>query len=122
MRSMAVVLDELLNERRTPVEEVMARHFVPAYRQRTDGAWAEWPMVAQNLARIRTMIRSVKIELLDELVNGYAYADRHVLTTEMNNGTRQMRESYLFGKFAPDGRFETIEEVTLVNPAQDSRA
>jgi hypothetical protein len=119
MMNMAVVLDELLNERETPVEEVMARHFVPGYRQRTDGVWAEWSVVAANLAHIRTLIRSVEIKMLDELVDGRAYADRHVLTVEMSDGIRQVRESYVFGKFAPDGRFETIEEVTLVIPAQD---
>ncbi|MBE1496490.1 hypothetical protein H4696_003590 [Amycolatopsis lexingtonensis] len=64
------------------------------------------------------MIRSVEIDLLDELVLGSAYADRHVLTIEMRDGTRQVRESYVFGTFAPDGRFETLEEVTLVDPAQ----
>jgi hypothetical protein len=116
MSSMAIVLEELLNERNTPVEEVMARHFVPAYRQRTGGVWAEWPAIARNLAQIRTMIRSVRIDLLDELVLGVAYADRHVLTIEMRDGTRQVRESYVFGCLAPDGRFEAIEEVTLVDP------
>ena len=113
MRSMATVLDELLNERETPLDEVMARHFAPDYRQRTDGAWSGWSEVAQNLAGIRTMIRSVKIDLLNELTDGHAYADRHLLTVEMNDGTRQTRESYVFGTFAQDGRFERIEEVTL---------
>jgi hypothetical protein len=117
MRSMATVLEELLNEQGTAVEEVMARHFTPAYRQRTGGVWADWPEIARNLTHIRTMIRSVKIELLDELVVGSAYADRHVLTLELSDGTRQVRESYLFGSLAPDGRFQTIEEVTLVDPA-----
>lgn len=87
MTSMAVVLDELLNERETPVEEVMARHFTPTYRQRTGGVWSEWPAIARNRAHIRTMIRSMKIELLDELVVGSAYADRHVPTIEMRDGT-----------------------------------
>jgi hypothetical protein len=114
MTGMAAVLDELLNERGTPVEEVMARHFVPAYRQRTDGTWAEWPEVARNLTRIRTAIRSVEIEILDELTDGRTYADRHVLTVEMTDGTSQVRESYLFGRLAEDGRFERIDEVTLV--------
>jgi SAM-dependent methyltransferase len=114
MTGMATVLNELLNERDTPVEEVMARHFAPAYRQRTDGIWADWDQVAQNLTRIRTAIRSVKIEMSDELTDGRAYADRHVLTVEMTDGTSQVRESYLFGRLAEDGRFEQIDEVTLV--------
>lgn len=122
MRSMAIVVEELLNERETPVEEVMARHFVPAYRQRTDGAWADYLAIAQNLARIRTMVRLARIELLDELVDGDAYADRHVLTIEMKDGTRQTRESYVFGSLAPDGRFEVIEEVTLVDPVHSPRS
>jgi hypothetical protein len=111
---MAAVLDELLNERDTPVAEVMARHFAPGYRQRTDGTWADWAQVARNLTRVRTAIRSVRIEMLDELTDGRAYADRHVLTVEMTDGTAQTRESYLFGTLAEDGRFERIEEVTLV--------
>ena len=114
MTGMAAVLNGLLNERDTPVAEVMARHFVPTYRQRTDGTWAEWSQVARNLTRIRTAIRSVKIEVLDELTDGRAYADRHVLTVEMTDGTSQVRESYVFGRLAEDGRFEWIEEVTLV--------
>jgi hypothetical protein len=114
MVGMAQVLDELLNERGTPVEEVMVRHFAPTYRQRTDGTWAEWRRVAENLTRIRSVVRSVHIELLDEVVDGRAYADRHVLTVEMTDGTSQVRESYVFGRRAEDGRFEHINEVTLV--------
>src|SRR4051812_18777923 len=117
MRSMVIVLEELLNERETPVEEVVARHFTPTYRLRTGGVWAEWSAIARNLAHIRTMIRSVKIELLDELVLGSAYAGPHVLNIVMRDGSRQVRESYVFGTLAPDGRFETIEEATLVDPA-----
>lgn len=121
MTGMTVVLNELLNERDTPVEEVMARHFVPAYRQRTDGTWADWAEVARNLTRIRTAIRSVRIEMLDELTDGRAYADRHVLTVEMADGTSHVRESYVFGSRAEDGRFERLEEVTLVTPTDGSR-
>ncbi|GAA4496010.1 hypothetical protein GCM10023191_037390 [Actinoallomurus oryzae] len=119
MTSMRTVLNELLNERATPVEEVMARHFVPAYRQRTDGTWADWTEVARNLTRIRSAIRSVRIEMLDELTDGRAYADRHVLTVEMADGTSQVRESYVFGRLAENGRFERIEEVTLVTSTSE---
>ncbi|MBL0885255.1 hypothetical protein [Myceligenerans indicum] len=121
MRSLATVLEELLNERETPIEEVMARHFAPDYRQRTDGVWSGWSEVARNLAGIRTMIRSVRVDLLNEFVGGYDYADRHLLTVEMQDGTRQTRESYVFGTFAQDGRFERIEEVTLVDPVHSTR-
>jgi len=120
MTGMAAALDELLNERDTPVAEVMARHFAPGYRQRTDGTWADWAQVARNLTRIRTALRSVRIEMLDELTDGRAYADRHVLTVEMTDGTSQVRESYVFGRLAEDGRFERIEEVTLVTSAHGS--
>jgi hypothetical protein len=120
MTGMAAVLDELLNERDTPVAEVMNRHFAPGYRQRTDGVWADRDQVERNLTRIRAALRSVRIELLDELTDGRAYADRHVLTVEMTDGTAQTRESYLFGRRAEDGRFERIEEVTLVTPAHGS--
>jgi hypothetical protein len=40
-----------------------------------------------------------------------------VLTVEMADGSSQVRETYVSGEIADDGRFERIDEVTLVTSA-----
>ena len=59
-----------------------------------------------------TFVRSVEIELLNEISDGSEYAERHVAHMTKVDGSIVVQEVFVFGTLDPDGRFATIEEVT----------
>ena len=94
--------------------EALDRHFTPDYRQRTDGVWSDRAGFAEHMARLRSIVRSGQIEVHDEFRDGLRYADRHTVTVTKNDGSTARIEVYLFAQLAPDGRFQRVEETTLL--------
>jgi hypothetical protein len=111
--SIAVVLTELLDPAR-PLEDSIDRHFAPDYRQRTDGAWSNRAEFTEHIAHLRTVVASIGVKVHEELVGGRTYAERHTVEVTKKDGSKVVQEVYVFGEFAPDGRFLRIEEVTLM--------
>jgi ketosteroid isomerase-like protein len=111
--SIAAALTDLLNPAR-PLEESIDRHFSPDYRQRTDGEWANRTEFAEHIAHLRSVVASVEVKVHEELVGGTTYAERHTVEVTKKDGSKVVQEVYVFGEFAPDGRFLRIEEVTLM--------
>ncbi|MFF3859511.1 nuclear transport factor 2 family protein [Streptomyces sp. NPDC002209] len=98
--------------------EALDRHFAPDYRQRTNGVWSDRTSFAQHITRLRSLIRSGHIEVHDELRDGRRYADRHTVTLGHHDGHTSRTEVYLFAELAPDGRFQRVEETTLLITGQ----
>ncbi|MFI8392718.1 nuclear transport factor 2 family protein [Streptomyces sp. NPDC085540] len=94
--------------------EAVDRHFSPDYRQRTNGVWSDRTSFVQHMTRLRSLIRSGRIEVHDELRDGSRYADRHTVTLLHYDGHTSRIEVYLFAELAPDGRFQRVEETTLL--------
>ncbi|KOU28015.1 MULTISPECIES: nuclear transport factor 2 family protein [Streptomyces] len=94
--------------------EALDRHFTPDYRQRTDGVWSDRTDFVQHMTRLRSLVRDGHIEVHDELRDGERYADRHTVTVTQHNGRTSSTEVYLFARMAPDGRFQSVEETTLL--------
>ncbi|MGW0771042.1 nuclear transport factor 2 family protein [Streptomyces sp. NPDC002676] len=90
------------------------RHFAPDYRQRTDGRWDNRQEFLAHIAHLRQVVAGGSVQVHDELVDGGRYADRHTVNVTKNDGATVRMEVYLFGEFAPDGRFRRIEETTLM--------
>ena len=90
------------------------RHFAPDYRQRTDGRWDDRQDFLAHIAHLRKVVAGGSIKVHDELVDGARYADRHTVNITKTDGATVRMEVYLFGEFAPDGRFRRIEETTLM--------
>jgi hypothetical protein len=111
--SIATALSDLLNPA-SSLEESLDRHFSPQYRQRTDGAWSNRVEFAEHIGHLRSVVSSIEVSVLDELFEGTAYAERHTVDVTKNDGSKVVQEVYVFGEFAPDGRFLRIEEVTLM--------
>ncbi|GAA1908599.1 nuclear transport factor 2 family protein [Streptantibioticus ferralitis] len=107
-------INDLLFNPGLDLTEALDRHFTPDYRQRTDGVWSDRNSFAQHMARLRSLVRSGHIEVHDELRDGPRYADRHTVTLTQHNGRASRTEVYLFAQFAPDGRFQRVEETTLL--------
>jgi hypothetical protein len=65
-------------------------------------------------------VESARIEILDELYDGNRYADRHIVYITKRDGSKVVQEVYLFGVMDEDGRFDRIEEVTLMLEGKES--
>ncbi|MEU9078332.1 nuclear transport factor 2 family protein [Kitasatospora sp. NPDC004745] len=96
------------------LDEAADRHFAPDYRQRTDGEWADRREFLDHIAHLRSVVAGGTVEVHDELVVGDRYADRHTVEVTKKDGSTVRMEVYLFGEFAPDGRFRRVEETTLM--------
>ncbi|MER7731683.1 nuclear transport factor 2 family protein [Streptomyces erythrochromogenes] len=107
-------INDLLFTPGLDLDEAVERHFTPDYRQRTDGVWGDRASFVQHMTRLRTLVRSGDIEVHDELRDGPRYADRHTVTITQHNGRTSRTEVYLFARMAPDGRFQSVEETTLL--------
>lgn len=112
--SIHTVLDQLLNQQHLPLNEVLDRFFSPHYRQRTNGMWDDREAFAQHIRKLREVVASVRIDVLDELHDGNRYADRHCVYVTKRDGSSVVQEVYLFGELDEDGRFIRIEETTLM--------
>ena len=107
-------LTDLLFTPGLDLDEAADRHFAPDYRQRTDGRWDDRTQFLAHIAHLRAVIAGGSVEVHDELVDGDRYADRHTVTAHKTDGSTVRMEVYLFGEYAPDGRFRRIEETTLM--------
>ncbi|KJS54572.1 nuclear transport factor 2 family protein [Streptomyces rubellomurinus] len=116
----ASAMTDLLFTPELALSEAVDRHFAPDYRQRTDGSWADRSEFTAHIAHLRGIVAGGRIQVLEELVQGDLYADRHIIDVDKTDGSTVRVEVYLFGEFAPDGRFRRIEETTLLLQGADS--
>ncbi len=107
-------INDLLFTPGLDLDEALDRHFTPDYRQRTNGVWSDRAGFAQHMARLRSLVSSGHIEVHEELRDGSRYADRHTVTVTRDTGRVSRTEVYLFARMAPDGRFQRVEETTLL--------
>ncbi|WP_086707831.1 nuclear transport factor 2 family protein [Streptomyces antimycoticus] len=112
--NITAALTDLLFTPGLDLAEAADRHFAPDYRQRTDGRWDDRGEFLAHIAHLRTIVASGSVQVLDEVVQGDRYADRHVIDVAKTDGSTVRTEVYLFAEFAPDGRFRRIEETTLM--------
>lgn len=108
------VLEELLNRQELPLENILDRYFSPNYRQRTNGHWDDREAFARHARKLREVVESARIIVLDELREGNLYADRHQVHVTKRDGGRVVQEVYLFAEMDEAGRFLRIEETTLM--------
>lgn len=113
-------LTDLLLTPGLDLDEAADRHFAPDYRQRTDGSWDNRTEFLAHIAHLRTVVAGGSVEVHDELFSGDRYADRHTMEVIKTDGSTVRMEVYLFGEFAPDGRFRRIEETTLMLEGTDA--
>ena len=112
--TIAAALTDLLLSPDMPVETAIDKHFTPDYRQRTDGTWNDRAEFAEHISHLRAVIAGGSLDVLEELADGPAYAERHVIELVKNDGSVARTEVYVFGERAPDGRFSRVEETTLL--------
>ena len=108
------VLDTLLNQPEVPLHTWLDRHFSPNYRQRTNGHWDDRAGFEAHACKLRALVRSAQIEVLDELRQDRRYASRHRVRVTQHSGGAVTQEVYLFAHLDEQGRFERVEELTLM--------
>ncbi|MFJ4191095.1 nuclear transport factor 2 family protein [Kitasatospora sp. NPDC089509] len=116
----AAALTDLLFTPGLDLAEAVDRHFAPDYRQRTDGRWDDREEFTAHIAHLREIVAGGEIQVLEELVQGDRYADRHIVDVRKTDGSAVRMEVYLFGELAADGRFRRIEETTLMLQGADA--
>jgi len=118
--NIAAALNDLIFIPGLDLHEAADRHFAPGFRQRTDGRWDDRDAFLAHIAHLRTIVADGTIEIHDELTDGARYADHHTVHITKNDGSAVRIEVYLFADFAPDGRFQRIEELTLMLEGADA--
>lgn len=118
--TIAAALTDLLLTPGLALEEALDRHFDPAYRQRTDGVWADRAEFAEHIAHLRGVVAGGTIRVHDELGEDAAYAERHTVDVVKTDGSTASHEVYVFAERAADGRFLRLEEVTLMLSGSDA--
>ena len=113
-------LNDLLFNHDITLEEAADRHFTPDYRQRTDGEWADRTQFLDHINHLRGIVADGKVEVHEELYDNDKYADRHTCHITKTDGSTASMEVYVFADLAPDGRFNRIEETTLMLKGSDA--
>lgn len=114
MTDIKSAMNDLIAEQTLPLDQAIDRHFSPNYRQRTNGTWDDRAAFTQHIQLLRSVVKTMTIEVVDELRHGQCYADRHIVDIEKRDGARVIQEVYLFAQLAEDGRFDRVEETTLM--------
>lgn len=114
MTTLAAALNDLLNNRELELHEAIEHHFTPDYQQRTNGNWDDLTRFAAHMSHLRSIVESARVTVLNELVDGQHYAERHLVEIVKRDGDMVTQEIYAFGEIAHDGRFSRIEEMTLM--------
>lgn len=118
MTTIKSAIDDLFNHPGLTTKEAIERHFDPRFRQRVNGEWIEYSAFQAHMDQLRSIVDRATITILDELVDGSRYAERHMIDLFMRDGERVLQEVYLFAELGHDGRFRQIEEVTLALPSR----
>lgn len=105
-------IDDLFDPQ-LPAEEALNRHFSPSFRQRVNGSWGDRATFLAGIVRLREAVEQTTVTVLDEFADGDRYAERHIVDLRKRDGTRILREVYMFAQRDSDGRFARIEEVSL---------
>ncbi|MFE2283288.1 nuclear transport factor 2 family protein [Streptomyces sp. NPDC059443] len=113
-------LNDLIFNRDITVEEAVERHFTPEYRQRTDGEWVDRAEFIEHITHVRGVVVDGHVVVHEELHDGAKYADRHTVHITKKDGSTVLMEVYVFADLAPDGRFDRIEETTLMLEGSDA--
>ncbi|MFJ9542524.1 nuclear transport factor 2 family protein [Streptomyces sp. NPDC101225] len=113
-------LTDLLFNGDITLTEAAERHFTPDYRQRTDGEWADRADFLDHIAHLRTLVVDGEVEVHEELYDGDKYADRHTCHITKKDGSTVSMEVYVFADLSHDGRFQRIEETTLMLKGSDA--
>jgi hypothetical protein len=121
MTTIKDAVEDLLGDRGKSAEEVADRHFAPGFRQRVNGTWIDRGAFVAQMTALRGAVEHATVTVLDEVVDGDRYAERHVVDLLRTDGGRIRQEVFLFAERDAEGRFVRIEEVSVASPPEPPR-
>jgi hypothetical protein len=113
MSTLKDAIHDLFNNPLLTTDDAIDRHFAPGFRQRTNGHWDERAAFRARMLLLRDVVAHATVSVLDELVDGDRYAERHVIDLMKRDGERILQEVYVFAKRDREGRFTRIEETSF---------
>jgi hypothetical protein len=96
MTTIKDAFDDLLNNQQLSADEAIDRHFGPTFRQRTNGRWDDRRAFLARIVLLREVVEHATITVLEELIDGDRYAERHVVDLVKRHGERVLQEVYVF--------------------------
>lgn len=90
------------------------RYHHPDIRWVNDGLSLDRQRLLAHVESARKRATGVDIEVLDAVREDDRVAARYVLTARMRKGADVVTEIYMFGRLAPDGRLQRVDQVTRV--------
>ncbi|MDL4818266.1 nuclear transport factor 2 family protein [Actinomadura opuntiae] len=99
---------------------VLDRYFVPDFAYRNDGLAIDRRRMIEHAGPVRKNIDKAAmaaadrsgLEIYEAMVSGDRIAARYTLRTRMRKGKTFAAEIYMFGRLAPDGRIQQVDQVT----------
>jgi hypothetical protein len=114
------IIEDVLGHRALSIEDAADRHYSPQFRQRINGQWAERAEVLTRLSALRESTTLIQMTVLDELVDGQRYAERHIIKLRTTEGQQVSQEVYVFGQLDADGRLTWVEELSRSLPDNEA--
>lgn len=106
-------IEDLLTRNEISVQEAAELHLMPAFRQRVNGQWHDRASFVRQIAELRRLITSATVPVLDEMLDGKRYAERHIIHLKLKTGAQIHQQVFVFGTLSDDGRFSEMEEATV---------
>ncbi|MEU9020999.1 nuclear transport factor 2 family protein [Actinomadura sp. NPDC048394] len=99
---------------------ILDRYFVPEFAYCNDGLVIDRRRMIDHVGPVRKNVDRdgmaaadlAGLEIHEALVSGDRFAARYTLRTRMRKGRTFAAEIYMFGRLAPDGRIERVDQVT----------
>ena len=113
MTTIKEAVTDMLSNHAISVEEAADRHFSPGFRQKTNGHWDDRAGFVARIDELRRVTTLVSINVLNEMVEGRHYAERHTIDLLGADGRHIVLEVYLFATFDSAGKFHRIEEANF---------
>jgi len=113
MTTIKEAVTDLLSNHDLSVEEAADRHFSSDFRQKTNGHWDDRAGFVAGIEELRRVMTLVNITVLNEMVEGRHYAERHTIDLLGGDGRHIVLEVYLFATFDSAGKFHRIEEANF---------
>jgi hypothetical protein len=95
-----------------PPEDVLDRYHAEDYVMVNDGIELDRQRLLDHVRPARKRAQAVSVDVHDVVVDGDRVAARYELVAEMRKGGRIVTEIHMFGRLAPDGRLQQVDQLT----------
>ncbi|EFX03598.1 mitochondrial substrate carrier protein [Grosmannia clavigera kw1407] len=92
-------------------EADLSKLFHPTFTQQDNDGMRDFPAFVEHIRHLRKILPSVFLVVTQFLRDGTQFADRHISSTTLPDGTVGGAETFMFGEVAEDGRLVWLSEI-----------